>query len=328
MGEAAISVVFRAEDEPVSSRLEYWRHLGAEAVAPVEVRLDGGHDFRSRIRTGSIGPVQVTEMTGPPAQAARTAKLIRRSDPELCKIDVVTRGTLRVEQDGRQASLGPGDFTLVDLSRPAWWAHSATRVVAVLFPRTLMPLAPDELGGLTGIRVDGGRGAGALVSTLACQLPGQLDAIDAHGAAGCSRLGTAMIDLLGAALTGRGQLPPDSSQEALRARIRAFIEQRLADRALAPGMIAASHHISVRYLYKLFEAETRGRGVAGWIRQRRLERCQRDLLDPALASRPVNAIAARWGFADAASFSRTFRAAYGVSPARYRGLRGFLTAAD
>jgi len=65
-------------------------------------------------------------------------------------------------------------------------------------------------------------------------------------------------------------------------------------------------------------AEARGGGVAAWIRQRRLERCQRDLLDPALASRPVSAIAARWGFADAASFSRTFRAALRIPPGRYR----------
>lgn len=61
--------------------------------------------------------------------------------------------------------------------------------------------------------------------------------------------------------------------------------------------------------------------MAAWIRQRRRERCQRDLLDLALASRPVSAIAARWGWADAASFSRTFRAAYHVSPARYRVLQ-------
>ena len=54
--------------------------------------------------------------------------------------------------------------------------------------------------------------------------------------------------------------------------------------------------------------------------QRRLERCLRDLLEPALALHPVSAIAARWGFADAASLSRTFRSAYHVSPSRYRVL--------
>jgi AraC-like DNA-binding protein len=103
--------------------------------------------------------------------------------------------------------------------------------------------------------------------------------------------------------------------------VHAFIEQRLADPALSPATIAGAHHVSVRYLYKLFEG--RHRGVAGWIRERRLERSRRDLLDPALAARPVSAIAARWGLVDPAHFSRLFRAAYGVPPLEYRRTMGW-----
>lgn len=58
--------------------------------------------------------------------------------------------------------------------------------------------------------------------------------------------------------------------------------------------------------------------MAAWIRQRRLERCRRDLLDPALADLPVSAVAARWGLMNAAHFSRAFRAAYGLPPTEYR----------
>ncbi|MET8678043.1 helix-turn-helix transcriptional regulator [Streptomyces sp. NPDC004647] len=58
--------------------------------------------------------------------------------------------------------------------------------------------------------------------------------------------------------------------------------------------------------------------VGNWIRLRRLEQCRRDLHDPALCARPVSAIAVRWGFRDAAHFSRTFRATYGVPPGEYR----------
>jgi AraC-like DNA-binding protein len=99
-------------------------------------------------------------------------------------------------------------------------------------------------------------------------------------------------------------------------RIHAFIERRLGDPDLSPAAIAAAHHVSRRYLYKLFE--TQPTGVAGHIRRRRLERCRRDLLDPALRARPVNAIAARWGMPDPAHFSRSFRSAYRISPAEYR----------
>lgn len=50
----------------------------------------------------------------------------------------------------------------------------------------------------------------------------------------------------------------------------------------------------------------------------RLERCREDLLDPVLSDRPVAAIAMRWGFTDAAHFSRVFKAAYGVTPSELR----------
>ncbi len=74
--------------------------------------------------------------------------------------------------------------------------------------------------------------------------------------------------------------------------------------------------MSLRSLQQLFHHE--GLTVGDWIRRRRLESCRRDLSDPALATRPVAAIAARWGFSSASDFSRVFRAVHGLPPAEYR----------
>jgi AraC-like DNA-binding protein len=63
-----------------------------------------------------------------------------------------------------------------------------------------------------------------------------------------------------------------------------------------------------------------GLTVAGWIRQRRLDRCRRDLTDAVLASRSVASIAARWAFCNPAEFSPTFRAAHGMTPTEFRTL--------
>lgn len=315
-----MSVLLRADDVPVTSRVDYWRHVVDETLGPLDLRLPSGPDLRDELLIGDAGAVRVAQLSTPTAGGAnRTPKHIRRSDLEVCTIDVLVRGRGVVEQDGRQAVLGPGGFALVDLSSPVHWTTSAMQTVAVVFPRVLLPLRPGEVAGLTAVRFPGDQGIGALVSSLARQLPRRLDDWDA---ADGPRLGTAVVDLftvaLAARLDRREQVPPDTRQRALLLRVQAFIEARLGDPALSPGVIAAAHYISPRYLYKLFELQ--GQTVAGWIRQRRLERCRRDLLDPALAARPVSAIAARWGLVNAAHFSRAFRAAYGVAPVEYRQL--------
>jgi AraC-like DNA-binding protein len=104
----------------------------------------------------------------------------------------------------------------------------------------------------------------------------------------------------------------------LLARVQTFIDERLGDARLSNREIAEAHHISLRLLYRLFEE--RGTSPGRWIRERRLERCRRDLLDPARRDLPASAIAWSWGFASPAHFSRVFRAAYGHPPSEYRRL--------
>jgi AraC-like DNA-binding protein len=308
-----VTVVHTADDVPVAARSDYWRHVIGETIVPLDPI-----EYPDRLVAGEVGAIRVGEMTARGTGGAkRTAMHIRRSDPELFKIDVLAAGRGVIEQGGRSVALEPGDFTLVDLSRPAHWMMDSARVVAVTFPAALLPLRRDEAARVTAVRIRGDRGPGALVSSLARQLVHHLD--DYGGAEG-TRLGTAVLDLLGAGLAARldraDRLPPGSRRRALLARIRAFIEERLADPGLTPGSIAAAHFISVRYLHKLFEAEQST--VAGWIRRRRLERCCRDLLDPALAAEPVAAIGFRWGLPDPGHFSRVFRAAYGMPPGEFR----------
>ena len=311
-----MSVVFAADDLPLASRTEYWRDVLGQALVPLDPV--GNPD---RLVVGQAGAVGVGELSdGKPGGARRTAKHIRRADPDLYKVDVLVHGHGVVEQGDRQAHVRPGDLTLIDLSRPATWAMSAMRCVAVIFPRELMPVRAEDTARLAAVRIPGDTGPGALISQLVRRLPSHLD--DWNEAAG-ARLGAAVLDLITVALAARldqlGKVPAETRQRALLQRIYAFIETRLSDPELSPGNIAAAQFISVRYLHRLFETEQTT--VADWVRQRRLERCRRDLADPELRAEPVGAIAARWGLTNPAHFSRLFRAAYGAAPREYR-MRG------
>jgi AraC-like DNA-binding protein len=309
-----MSTVFRASDEPAASREEKWRWVLGETVGALDTR-----GVPERFVAGQVGALRVGELsTWESGGGKRTAAHIRSSDPDVCKIDVLASGHGVVEQGGREAGLAPGDFTFVDMARPATWSTwGSARIVAVVFPAALLPFGRDDLSPLTGVRIAGDDGPGALVSQVARQLPAQLDT---YGGADGARLGTAVADLLTAALAARldsdDKVPQAGRRRALLLRIHGFIEERLHEPELSPRSIAAAHYISVRYLHKLFESEETT--VADWIRRRRLERCRRDLLDPAMRGQSIGAIAARWAFPDPAHFSRAFRAAYGMTPGEFR----------
>ena len=136
-------------------------------------------------------------------------------------------------------------------------------------------------------------------------------------------LETSLLDLLAQMLTPSGEPSPDSGNGVMRQgaartlqRVRATIEQRLGDPTLTIADIAAAEHTSVRYVQKLFERN--GESFLHFMRMRRLERAREDLTDPAHSHLSISDICFRWGFNDAAHFSRAFHDAFGVSPRNFR----------
>jgi AraC-like DNA-binding protein len=314
-----IETMFRSDDVAPAERFARWYEVSEQAYAPVEIHSDHKADFRATIRNLDLGIVQVSTLTYPPVQVSRTPKLIRQSDPEAFQLWLNLRGIIRITQGGRGAELAGQDLVLFDTSRPYHGFTDAVAGVVVQWPRALMPLGPDAVSRLTAVRISAGQGMGALLSRHLIELTRQA----AHyRPADTARLSTITLDLLAALcahhLEAEASLPPEARQQALQAKIHDFIQQRLGDPDLSPETVAAVHQISMRYLYKLFPHQ--GLTVAGWIRQRRLERCRSDLADPHLSRVPIHAIAARWGFTDSAHFSRAFRAAYGMPPKDYRHL--------
>jgi AraC-like DNA-binding protein len=316
-----MNVVVRAAEVPAASRAEYFREVVGAALGPLEPRTHDGNELPDEVRAADLGAIRVAELSASkPGGADRARRHIQAVHADLCKVDVVARGEVVVEQNGRQAHLHAGDFALVDLTRPAGWANARdSRVVGIAFPRNFLPLRSDDVAKLTAVGFTGDGGSGALFTSMARQLARHAGDL---GPGGGARVSTATLDLLTVALAGRidrsVELPPDVSHRALLLRVHAFIEEQLADPGLTPAAVARAHHISLRSLYNLFAEERTS--VAGLIKQRRLEWCRRDLLDSSLGNLPVSTIAARRGLTSPAHFSRAFRAAYGVSPTEYRRL--------
>jgi AraC-like DNA-binding protein len=319
-----MTVTIRLADQAPGDRLEYWRTTLCDAFVPLDALPagDSGEPIDGTLRCGEVGIVQVCEVSGSGQTVQRGRAQIRRGDPEYLKVAVQLAGRGVLSQDGREAVLDPGDFVAYDSSRPfSLGFDDEFRMLVLMCPRAAVTLSPAELAAVTSVRISGGDGLGALVSPFLADLTGRLDdGVARLPPAAEGRLSDAILDMLAASLhdagTDTGWLSRHGRQDTLLAQIRAHIEANLGRPDLSPDGIAAAHHISTRYLHKLFGRQ--GETVSGWARSRRLEHCRQDLRDPALAGRSVSAIAARWGLVDASHFSRIFRATYGMSPSEYR----------
>ncbi|NJP50044.1 helix-turn-helix domain-containing protein [Streptomyces sp. SBST2-5] len=289
------------------------------------LRSDDREDFRARLRVVDLGELQLSAQSFPHLEVVRTAEQIRRADPEVYMINCVLHGQAGLSHTGRHTTPRVGDLVVLDSSRP-FEAHRRTvpdgwSQLTVQLPHRMLPLPERTVRQVLALPIDGRSGMGGVFARWLGDLNARADEFTA---ADVPALTSVILDLLASVIAGclqaEERLSPKTRRTALRARIQAFVERHLADPDLTPRAVAEAHHISLRHLQQLFAED--GTSPAAWIRHRRLERCRRDLADPGLDARPVQAIAARWGFTDPAHFSRLFRAAYGMPPREYRTMTG------
>jgi AraC-like DNA-binding protein len=317
-----IETVFRSDELPVGDRFEWWRELTSRTLTPTVISSDRADDFRASVRLLELGAVQVSVLSYPSLRSRRTPALVRRSDPELYQLALTLRGGQSISHCGGEALVGAGDLLLYDTSHP-WDARvfpedgGAVEGIIVNLPRTAFPLPAAKVDRLLAVPLPGGTGMGALLSQFLTGMVAESASCRPQDAV---RLGAVTVDLITAFLAHHADtedaVPPESRQQALMVSIHSFIERNLGDPQLSPAAVAAAHPISVRYLHRLFQRQ--GISVSAWIRQRRLERCRRELGDPLLAELPIRAIAARWGWRRPEEFSKAFRVAYGTTPRDYR----------
>lgn len=313
---------FRTDVLERGDRFAGWQQCMNHVIAPMEITSPHADDFWADYRLLRLEDTFLWPARLHASRYRRTPRLIRQSDPGLLHMTLVLPGSgaVRVEQGEVRSAVEAHDVYFLDTSRPSDVRTDDEPIVGVGvdIPRSLLPLPMNtSLDDVLGRGLSGRHGFGALLTQFVTHL---VDQADAYGPADAARLHRVLLDLAAGLLSGGlGQetaLSPETRTRNLVLTIRSFIGSNLHDPRLTPGAVAAAHHISARHLHRLFHQE--GTTVAALIRNLRLERACRDLVDPRLADTPVHTIAARCGFGAPAHFSRVFRAAQGMSPRDFR----------
>jgi AraC-like DNA-binding protein len=216
--------------------------------------------------------------------------------------------------------LRPGDICFYDTGHPPspdLPAHCRLKVFLV--SREELGLEDGDLRRVVATPVARTSRLGTLLSPFLSELADTVSA-DPPVAEMLARNAVNLLATLATERSGREVAQTPGVRSPMVARVVRFIDEHLADADLSPEVIAGAHHISVRYLHKLFRDE--GTTVGRWIQRRRLEECRRDLVRGLRDRRTIASVAGRWGFLSATHFSRVFRAAYGMSPSEWRDTAG------
>ncbi|MCX4783237.1 helix-turn-helix domain-containing protein [Streptomyces sp. NBC_01264] len=301
-------------------RFDWFCETVSSDVMPVTLNTRHWADFRASLMYVDLGIAQLSSLTCSPVTSRRTSAHVRRGDPEHLQLALITQGTVRISQRGNE-SLVAGNLMLTDTSRPSEGAciGEQTGTVILQIPRHSLALGSDRVDRLLARPLAADVGSGAILAdflkTLVARGPHcHPEELRAMGAVTLDLTTAFLARLLGEP----GQAPAEARAQETLQRVYRFIENNLGDPDLTLRTIADRHNLSLRRLHALFGDQPLT--VAAHIRQRRLERAHADLVCRELSGRPVQTIAARWGFPTATAFSRAFRETYGITPTEHRAL--------
>jgi len=297
-------------------RAEFVHEALALTMVPVELHWPQQRravDARGIIT--DVGDLTVCSGRTSAFKVERTPKLARDDLEPSIFLNVQLSGSSMVVQGDREAVLHPGELVIYDSTSP-YTLLNDTGMTGEFFriPHRALAMPHNMIRNACAVSLSPGHPLTSLTNDFLRRLAADPALFTAPNA----DLVAHPIELVRAVIATHlkvSDLAVESLAATLPLRILEYARNHLHDPDLCAEQIAAAHYISVRYLYKVL-AE-RGISLADWIRTHRLEACRQELA----RARPATIIAAvarRHGFCDISSFSRAFRAEYGLSPGEWR----------
>jgi AraC-like DNA-binding protein len=310
---------WRVRGADVTARLRSWSEILATTHLAFDIRptFRTPTRFKGAVTRRAIGDLMLVDCAAAPFSGHRSMAVMgdepaATTHENVLGFQFVAKGTEMVREGDRQLALKAGDVVLWDSMQP-----TEIEIVesfykrTLLFPRELVFAVCPRLAEVEALPSMAGSASARLLvrymNALALELP-QLE--PAAGAAAAN----AALELLRAAVEPNLPTSRSATRAAMRAEIGRYVRTHLQDPAMGPASIACAYAMSVRALHALFEDVDDS--VAGLVRTERLTRCLEDLRQPNGGS--VTDIAFRWGFCDAAHFSRVFKREFGATPSEVR----------
>jgi AraC-like DNA-binding protein len=278
----------------------------------LECRFESSRFCPSTMNNASAGQTIIANMTLA-WQSVSTLSHTRVWNDERLYLQIVTSGTMSIEQDGEMATVRPGDMVVIDtLARFEEWFREPARIVllniskSALRERGLRMRVPsaymrDSASPDVGVIRD-------FVLNVASQAGKASNAL-------LTRLGNQCLDLMDVLVDSHNGPACDRSSALTALRAKQLIARSIGDPGLSVARIAAQLHISNSSLTRALRAH--GISPMRYAWSLRLEHAARLLADTSRSAVQIREVAYQCGFTDAAHFSRVFKRRYEMTPREY-----------
>jgi len=316
---------FDTQSHNANEQFSYWN----DAVCDVFTSLDCQHmaqgipaseGYRGSLERWDLDKLQMVKVSADPSRVDHSRGQLAKSTSGVNLMHIQLAGESFNVQDGREALLKPGDFTICNSTRPYHLCFDKPIEMLVLkIPHEIFDgyFSPEQC--LFGQRFSAASGGGLsyiindFIKNIWRRRAVDLTPVQTRSLADCTlSLLSSHLD----AFAEFGKAAEDNRRQSLLKTIQVHIDRHMSNAELSPESVAAANNISARNLRSLFAEQ--GLTCSGYLMEQRLKAAAHLLGDYRYAHLKVIDIAFRCGFQNASHFSRRFRSSYGVSPKDYR----------
>lgn len=278
--------------------------LKCSETQPLTADMVAYRGEKLRFASVRFSPHSTVSLSSVPSHDARLLVSLHRAGPAV------------VSQGGRESRIEPGDIFIIDPTRPFYIETGEIETYSVyVHAAALRSLAPEiDLATARAIRCE--QGVAALFRSSIEETFAHASSISDDAA---DNVADALLHLLAPVVrscVGASEMCHSRLAAMHRQRIVRFVRENLNDPSLDASTIARGVNLSARHVYQLFEHDEKP--LMRWVWSERLERCRRDLAQPALRARSIGEIAFQWGFSNVSHFSRSFKNEFGMTPREFR----------
>lgn len=302
-------IVFATEGAAKRGQFGAW-HDRCSTVVGLSTDRDPSEGFAARNALWPLGNMALSHVVTPASRLARTPVMTRRDGLDHWMIGVLRQGTMQQTAGHRSLIARPGEVFHFSLGEELAGERTDCDWSVLIVPRDILrdvaPALDARRNTVTATPM------GALFRDFMGLLEARLPSITDQEVPALAEATCAMIK---ACLGAAGPAPGDTQLDGLRMeRVRRIVQANLHAPGFNPKRLCRLAGMSRSHLYRLFEPSG---GVARYIQGQRLMAAHAALADPEQRA-PIAAIAEAFGFCDASTFSRAFRAEYGYRPSDVR----------